>query len=265
MSEASTQDVLVEQRGSVRWITINRAERRNALNAGVVAAIGEAIAGAEAVEGCLAVVLTGAGDRAFCAGADLQKSTEGFAFAIDYSRPIHYLVDLFRIMRACRLPIIARVNGHVMAGGVGLLCSCDLAVAVDDAMVGTPEAKIGLMPMMILPSMMRVIPERKLLEMCLTAEPWTAAEAKDLGILNYVVPRAELDAKLDWLIGRMTDKSPAALRLGKQGFNAMRDMSIDQALEYAQIMVAVMSSTKDAEEGLTAFAEKRAPVWSGQG
>jgi enoyl-CoA hydratase/carnithine racemase len=259
-----TEQVRVEQRGPVRWITIDREARRNAINAEVVAAIGRAVEEAEQLDDCRAIVLTGAGERAFCAGADLQKNVEGFAFDVDYARPQHYLVSLLRKMQACRLPIVARVNGHAMAGGFGLVCACDMAIATEDALLGTPETKIGLIPMMILPGMMRVVPERKLMEMCITGEPLTAAEALQLGILNYVVPRAELDAKLDWLLGRIVDKSPTAVRIGKQAFNAMRDMSMPQALEYAQVMVPSMASTLDAREGLAAFQEKRAPVWTGK-
>lgn len=255
-------DVLVEQKGAVLWIIINRDARRNALNAQVVGTIGDAIEGAEARDGCRAIVVTGAGNNAFCAGADLQKGVEGFAFAVDYSDPRHYLVKLFKQMQTCRLPIVARVNGHAMAGGFGLLCACDMAVAADHAMLGTPETKIGLIPMMILPEMMRIIPERKLLEMCITGEPYTAKEGLEIGIVNYVVPPAELDTKLDWLLGRIVDKSPTAVRLGKQAFNAMRDMTITQGLDYAQVMVASMASTNDAKEGLTAFQEKRAPAWT---
>jgi enoyl-CoA hydratase/carnithine racemase len=256
-------EVRVEQRGAVRWITIDREARRNAINEGVCRSIGAAIESAEQ-DDCRAIVLTGAGDKAFCAGADLTKNVEGFAFAVDHSNPRHYLVELFKQFAACRIPIVARVNGHAMAGGFGLLCACDMAVTVDTATFGTPETKIGLIPMMILPRMMRVVPERKLLEMCITGEPWTAAEALQFGIVNYCVPPAELDDKLQWLLGRITDKSPTAIRIGKQAFNAMRDMSLGEALDYAQVMVPSMASTRDAAEGIAAFQEKRKPDWTGR-
>src|SRR3546814_5709363 len=105
--------------------------------------------------------------------------------------------------------------------------------------------------------MLRVLPPRRLQEMCITGEQFSAAEALDWGVVNYVVPRAELDSKLDWLLARIVDKSPTALRLGKQAFNAMRDMGLRESLEYAQVMVPVMSSTQDAREGMAAFPEKR--------
>jgi enoyl-CoA hydratase/carnithine racemase len=117
---------------------------------------------------------------------------------------------------------------------------------------------------MILPHMLRVLPARKLQEMCITGETFGARELLDWGVVNYVVPRAELDAKVEWLLARILDKSPTAIRLGKQAFHAMRDMSLRDALEYAQVMVPVMSSTEDAQEGLAAFAEKRAPNFTGR-
>ena len=255
--------VLVERRGAVQWIIINREERRNALNEQVVRTIDQAIAQAVAGGEVKAIVLTGAGDKAFCAGADLAKNAQGFAFTVDYSRPKHYIVDLFKRLQECTLPVIARVNGHVMAGGFGILCGCDMAVAADDIRIGTTESKIGMTPMMILPYMLRVLPPRKLQEMCITGEQFTAKEALDWGVVNYVVPRAELDTKLEWLLARIIGKSPTAIRLGKQAFNAMRDMSLRESLEFAQTMVPVMSSTNDAKEGMAAFQEKRAPNFTG--
>ena len=256
--------VLVEARGAVSWITINRVERRNALNEEVVAAIGRGITQAMASPDCRAIVLTGAGEQAFCAGADLQKGVQGGAFDVDFSRPKHYIVDLFKLIEECPLPLVARVNGHAMAGGFGLLCACDMAVAADHARFGTPESKIGVTPMMILPYMLRVLPPRKLMELCITGEQFSAAEMLGMGVLNYVVPAAELDAKLDWLLTRVVDKSPTAVRLGKQAFHAMRDMALRESLEYAQAMVPVMASTEDAKEGKLSFQEKRPPQWTGK-
>jgi enoyl-CoA hydratase/carnithine racemase len=258
-----SEPVLVERRGAVQWIIINREERRNALNEQVVKAIDASIAQAMSDRDARAIVITGAGDKAFCAGADLAKNVQGGAFAVDFSRPRHYIVDLFKRLQECTLPVIARVNGHVMAGGFGLLCACDMAIAADDIRIGTTESKIGVTPMMILPFMLRVLPPRKLQEMCITGEQFSAQDALDWGVVNYVVPRAELDAKTDWLLARITDKSPTAVRLGKQAFHAMRDMSLRESLEYAQVMVPVMSSTQDAKEGMAAFQDKRKPDFKG--
>ncbi len=257
-----SQEVLIERRDQVQWITINREQRRNAMNAEVIGLISDGIA--QAVEQqARAIVLTGAGDKAFCAGADLTKGVKGFAFDVDFSRPKHYIVQLFKQLQECPVPVIARVNGHVMAGGFGLMCACDMAVAADDIRFGTSESKIGLTPMMILPYMIRMVPPRQLQEMCITGEQFTAAQGLEWGLFNYVVTREQLDEKLDWLLQRIVPRSPTAIRLGKQAFAATRDMDLRSALEYAQAMVPVMSSTEDAAEGLTAFQEKRAPEWTG--
>ncbi len=245
-------------------ITITRESRRNALNADVAAAIMAALDRAESDGGIRAVVLTGAGDRAFCAGGDLQPAADGAPFSIDAADPRHYVAALLRRMNDCRLPLIARVNGHALAGGFGLVCACDLVVAREDALLGVTEVKVGLFPMMILPFLLRNTPNRLLMEMCLTGEPITAAQGLAHGIVNYAVPAAELDAKLGWLLSRITDKTPTGIRLGKQGLAKIREMSLDAALEYAPFMLANMARTEDAREGFAAFAEKRPPNWTGR-
>ncbi|SEI02692.1 enoyl-CoA hydratase-related protein [Paracoccus alkenifer] len=245
-------------------ITIARESRRNALNADVAAAIMAALDRAESDGGIRAVVLTGAGERAFCAGGDLQPAADGAPFSIDAADPRHYVAALLRRMNDCRLPLIARVNGHALAGGFGLVCACDLVVAREDALLGVTEVKVGLFPMMILPFLLRNTPNRVLMEMCLTGEPITAAEAKPHGIVNHAVPAAELDAKLGWLLARITDKTPTGIRLGKQSLAKIREMSLDAALEYAPFMLANMAQTEDAREGFAAFVEKRPPNWTGR-
>jgi enoyl-CoA hydratase/carnithine racemase len=257
-------DLWHQTSGAVMTITINRPERRNALNASVAAGISAALDKGEADPSVRAIVLTGAEDKAFCAGGDLQLDADGTPFTIEAADPRHYVAGLFRRMRACRLPLVARVNGHALAGGFGLLCACDLAVAKEEALLGPTETRVGLFPMMILPHLLRVVPERALMEMCLTGEPVTARDAVPLNLVNYTVPADELDAKTDWLVERITSKTPTGIRLGKQSLAHIREMSFDHALEYAQFMLANMCRTEDAREGMTAFAQKRAPEWTGR-
>lgn len=259
-----TEPVLIERRGAVQWITINREERRNALNEKVALGIQAGLDAAEADRSVRAVVLTGAGDKAFCAGGDLQLQADGTPFTIDAADPRHYVARLLRRMDACRLPIIARVNGPALAGGFGILCACDLAVAREDAKLGVTEVKVGIFPMMILPYLLRIVSYRRMMELCLTGELITGAQAVADDIVNYAVPAAELDTKLDWLLARVTDKSPTGIRLGKQALSKIREMSTDASLEYAQFMLANMSRTKDAREGMLAFNEKRAPTWTAE-
>jgi enoyl-CoA hydratase/carnithine racemase len=259
-----TDQVRIERKSAVLKITIDRAERRNALNEAVAQGVYAGLDAAEADRSIRAIVLTGAGDKAFCAGGDLQPAADGTPFAIEAADPRHYVASLMRRMDACRLPLIARVNGHALAGGFGLVCACDLVVAREDALLGVPEVKVGLFPMMILPYLLRVLPYRAMMEMCVTGDPITGAEAAARGIVNYAVPAAELDAKVEWLIDRIAGKSPTGIRLGKQALSKIREMSTDSALEYAQFMLANMARTRDAREGFAAFNEKRAPEWTAE-
>jgi enoyl-CoA hydratase/carnithine racemase len=256
--------VLTQQRGATCWITISRPEQRNALNADVAAGIVAALDAAEADGDVRAVVLTGSENKAFCAGGDLKPGAEGTPFSLDAHDPRHYVAGLLRRMEDCRLPLIARVNGHALAGGFGLVCACDMAVVRDDALLGVSEVKVGLFPMMILPFLMRVLPQRVLAEMCLTGEPITGAEAFAHGIVNRAVPADRLDAETDAVLARVVDKSPTGIRLGKQALCRIREMTFDAAMEYAPLMLANMARTEDAREGFAAFAEKRAPKWTGR-
>jgi enoyl-CoA hydratase/carnithine racemase len=256
--------VRTERKGAVLSITIDREERRNALNETVAGMIVSALDEAEADRSVRAVVLTGAGEKAFCAGGDLQPAADGTPFTIDPANPRHYVANLLTRMERCQLPIIGRINGHALAGGFGLLCGCDLVVAKEDALVGVTEVKVGLFPMMILPFLLRKLPDSLLMELCLTGEPITAADAQRAGVINYAVPQAELDAKTEWLLDRVTSKSPTGIRLGKQALRNIREMSMANALEYAQFMLVNMARTRDAKEGFAAFNEKRSPDWTAE-
>ena len=253
--------VLVETRNRVQWITLNREDKRNAINQAVVQGLARGIREAMADRRIRAIVLTGAGERAFCAGADLDPGLTGGVFQYDLSDPHHYGIELFRLAESCNLPLLARVNGHVRAGGFGLLCMCDLAVSTDTATFGTPESQVGLFPTTILPYMLRVLPRRKLMELCITGEPITAQEALAVGLVNYVVPGRELDAKVDWLLERILIRSPTGIRLGKNAFHAMERMTLQEAFAFAEAYVRPMSMTDDAREGFKAFLEKRPPTW----
>jgi methylglutaconyl-CoA hydratase len=254
--------VITEKRGQAFWITINRPEKRNALNADVIAGLASGYRAAHADPDVRVIVLTGAGDKAFCAGADLQNNSA--AFAMDFSRPNGEYADLLRLSQTATKPSIARVGGVCMAGGMGLLCMTDMAVAADHAIFGLPEVKIGLFPMQVLSLLQSIAPPRLVNEWALTGEPFDARSAQAAGLLNYVVPAAELDAKVEWLVSRTADKSPTALRRGKYAMRAIASMSFDESIAYTESQIAIMAMTEDAKEGLKAFAEKRKPVWPGK-
>ena len=254
--------VILEKRGQAFWITINRPDKRNALNGDVIAGIARGYREAHADKEVRVIVLTGAGDKAFCAGADLQNA--GAAFARDFSVPNVDYADLLRQSQNATKPAIARVGGVCMAGGMGLLCMTDMAIAAETAIFGLPEVKVGVFPMQVLSLLQSIAPPRQVAEWALTGEPFDAKTALAGGLLNYVVPAAELDARVEWLIGRIVDKSPTAIRRGKYAMRAIASMSFDESIAYTESQIALLAMTEDAKEGLKAFGEKRKPVWTGR-
>lgn len=253
--------VLHEKRGHAFWITINRPDKRNALNAPVLAGIVDGYRRAHEDDDVRVIVLTGTGTKAFCAGADLQP---GAGFAYDLSKPNLDYADMLRAAQSATKPTIARINGVCMAGGIGLLCMTDMAIASDDVIFGLPEVKVGVFPMQVLSLLQSIAPQRLVREWCITGEPFSAAEAKDAGLLNHIVPAADLDAKVEWLVSRIIDKSPTAIRRGKYALHALASMSFDQGIAYTESQIAILAMTQDAKEGMAAFAEKRKPVWTGK-
>lgn len=253
--------IIAERRDAVLWLTLNRPERRNALNGAVFKALEEALLEADEAPDIRAAVLTGAGDKAFSAGADLKPDTQYTALTLDEGALEHPYVRFARAVRRFGKPLVARVNGDALAGGLGVLSLCDMAVAADHARFGLPEVRIGLFPLFIVASLRRLIPRRRLMEMAVTGAFFDADAALAMGLVNYVVPAAELDAKTDWLIARILDNAPTAVRRGKAAMSRMWEMTEDDSLSYAQAELALLFPTADHAEGLAAFNEKRKPDW----
>ena len=262
MSEPSIGEapVLTERRGAAVWIVINRPERRNAINPQVIAGIEQALLSASATPGVRAVVLTGQGDKAFCAGADLSRGTG--VFTEGASEPTTDFGRLARTAQGIGLPLIARINGACVAGGMGLMALCDLAVAADHARFGLPEGKVGVFPMQVMVYLRRQIAPRHANALCLTGALIDARKALEIGLVNEVVPAAELDAAVQTLVAQIVAMSPVATKRGKYAIAAMQDMAFHEALAFAETQIAVASSTADAREGLAAFNEKRPPSWA---
>ena len=255
-------EIATDTRGAVRWLTIDREARRNAFTTPMLEALIAALDEADRDDAIRAIVLTGAGTRAFSAGADIAANSDQFRY--DYAVPGVPLVRLFERARALTTPLVARVNGHTLAGGMGLLGMCDMAVAADHALFGMPEVKVGLFALQIMCVLEPLVPRRKLYELAITGEPVTAAEALEIGLLNYVVPAADLDAKLDWLLARIIDKSPTAIRRGKYAMRRSEAMHADEALAFMEAQIGALALTEDAAEGRRAFNEKRPPRWTGR-
>ncbi len=259
----SEPEVLYAVDAGVALVTINRPERRNAMSFGVMQGLRDAVASAKSDDAVRVLVLTGAGDRAFCAGADLGGIADnaGAAAAHD-GRGL--LADLFRELYALGKPTIARVRGYALAGGFGLALACDFVIAADDAQFGTPEVNVGLWPYMITVPLLRSMPPKKVLELQMTGRRVAAEEAERIGFVTRVVPVDELDAAVDELAGSLASKSPLVLRWGRDAFYRVLEMDADAALDHLQAMLTIHTQSEDAAEGVAAFAEKRTPEWKGR-
>jgi enoyl-CoA hydratase/carnithine racemase len=259
----TTSEVLYEASSGVARVTINRPDRRNSMSYGVMHGLREAMARAGAESDVRAVVLTGAGDKAFCAGADLTGIAQN-AGAAEAHAGRGLLADLFRDMWSLGKPIVARVRGYALAGGFGLACACDLVVASDDAVFGTPEINVGLWPYMITVPLLRSMPPKTALDLMMTGRRVGADEGLRIGFVQRVVPAAELDAAVDALASDLASKSPLIMRWGRDSFYRVLEMDADAALSYLQGMLTVTTQTEDAAEGVAAFAQKRTPRWKGR-
>ena len=260
MSDSPTNtgaDLIAHQQDGVLRLTIQRESRRNAISPAVINALTAALTSANSDRSVRAIVLTGAGDKAFCAGADLQS---GQSFQFDYAEPTQGFANLLRLSRQMTVPMVARVNGACMAGGMGLLAMCDLAVAAPHAQFGLPEVKVGVFPAQVLSVLNGLIGARALTELCITGEPIGAEEALRLGLINRV--SEDLDAGVDALLNRFLDKSPAAIRRGLYLMKRIGAMSFEESMAFTESQIGLIALTEDAAEGQAAFREKRPPRWS---
>jgi enoyl-CoA hydratase len=260
---ADYKQLLYHVSDGVATVTLNRPERRNALSPELLAELVDATHAARDDDSVRAVVLTGAGEKVFCAGADLG----GFAADAPLVQK-HYGSDLFleffRTMPRLGKPSLCAVNGHVLAGGLGLALSCDLVIAKEGATFGTPEINVGAFPYMIMSIIYRNVPRKVVNEMILLGERLSAEDAVRHGLANKVVPSDEFDAAVaDWA-AKLASKSPVLMRLGHDAMYRQQDMALDDALEYLRSQLSLTFTTQDIQEGVQAFFEKREPNWKGR-
>jgi enoyl-CoA hydratase/carnithine racemase len=247
----------------VATITINRPDRHNALSWAAITELRQAVAAARADSGVRVVIITGAGERAFCTGADLSGMASDTAFA-EVHQARGEMARLFGDLWDLGKPTIARVRGYALAGGFGLALACDLVVAADDAQFGVPEIDRGLWPYMITVPMVRSMPPKQALELMMTGRRVDAVEAQRIGFVTRVVPVAALDDAVAELAATLASKSPVAMRLGRDSFYEVWDQAAVDALPLLQSLLTITTMTEDAREGIAAFAEKRPPVWKGR-
>ncbi|HWF58053.1 MAG TPA: enoyl-CoA hydratase/isomerase family protein [Candidatus Dormibacteraeota bacterium] len=247
----------------VATITLNRPEQRNPLGPQMLRDLGSALQSARDDSAVRAVVLTGAGDRAFCAGADLSS------FAADATEVERHLergafVELFLACRRLGKPLLGCINGHALAGGFGLALSCDLLVCADTATFGTPEIRVGVWPMMIMSIVTRNLGRKRALELFMTGARIDAATALQWGFVNRVVPAAAVRERTHAWAAEIAAWSPLIMHLGRDAFYATESLDQESALRYLQAQLTVVSMTEDFREGVTAFLEKRAPHFRGR-
>lgn len=259
--ELAGGEVLYETDSQVGRITINRPERRNALSWDVVKGLRAAVAEAKQSDDVRVVVLTGAGDKAFCAGADLQ--TMGGEGVLGLHADRGELAGLFEDLWALGKPTIARVRGFALAGGFALALACDLVVAAEDAVFGAPEIDVGLWPFMATVPFVRSMPPKVALELMLTGRRVSADEGIRIGFVNRMVGVQELDSAVAELTATLAAKPPRAMQLGRDSFYATFDQSATEALAALHPLLSLVASGDEATEGMAAFAEKRPPKWPG--
>ncbi len=253
--------IRVAHEGALARITLSNPERRNAIGPQMVNELLWALADAAEDAAIRVIVITGEG-KAFCAGGDFAQMTGASADQVELAHKGDY-ADLLLAMMRYEKPIVSRVNGAAMGGGLGIVAASHFAIAQSDAKLGTPEVDVGLFPFMIAAVLARIVPRRALVEMMLRGQKLEAEEAQRIGIVGKVVDPETLDVTIDALCMDLAARSPTAIRLGLRAFAAQDDLALQDALPLLRNALGEALGTDDAREGLTAFLQKRKPNWTG--
>jgi len=244
---------------NIAHFTINRESQRNAISLEAISRFSKYLDEASSDTNVRVILITGAGEKAFCSGADLASATDG-----RIEKGFRSYADLLKKLAGYPKPVVARVNGACMAGGMGLMLACDIVIANNEAKFGTPEVNVGLWPMMIGALIYRNVLRKKAMEMVLLGESIGAGQALEWGLITRSVPPQKLDDEVEQILQSLAAKSPIGVKIGKEAFYAMADMPFEEAVDFLSEKIADVASTEDAAEGITAFIEKRKPVFKGR-
>jgi enoyl-CoA hydratase/carnithine racemase len=257
------ETLLTSLTGGVARITLNRPHVRNALSQTLIRELAAALAACEADTAARVIVLSGAGDKAFCAGADL-KGVGDRGTTLQARESFSGLAGILESITTMRTPVIAQVHGFALAGGCGLAAGCDLVIASEDAVFGLPEIKIGLLPLVVMAPILRAVGRKRGLLMILSGEPVTARDAFEMGLVSRVVPRADLERETTALAECLARFSPTAMGIAKEASYTIQDMEYGKALRYLRELITLVGLSDDAKEGIAAFFDKREPEWKGR-
>lgn len=255
----SEEHLLYRVEKNVAYFTINREPQRNAISLDSIHLFLKYLDKAEEDENVRVILVTGAGDKAFCSGADLGAAPGG-----EIQDGFRQYARLLKRLAGCPKPVVAKVNGYCLAGGMGLMLACDIVISKSDAKFGTPEVNVGLWPMMIGALIYRNVLRKKAMEMVLMGDRFGADKALEMGLITRVVSPQNLDQEVNQVLQNLAEKSPIGMKIGKQAFYAMADMSFEAAVDFLSGKIAEVAATEDAKEGITAFIEKRKPVFKGK-
>jgi enoyl-CoA hydratase/carnithine racemase len=247
--------------GAIVTLTLNRPERRNALSLGLMRELIDHLRGVARVREVRAVILAGAG-KVFCSGHDLSEMTD--RDVNEYREIFDVCTQLMREIQSIPQPVIAQVQGLATAAGCQLVCSCDLAMASEQAAFATPGVRIGLFCTTPMVALTRSIGRKRAMEMLLTGRTIDAATAADWGLVNRAVPAADLESETLKLANEIASASDLVLGIGKQAFYTQIDLDQPKAYAYAKEVMTMNSLAQDAQEGIGAFLAKRAPCWTGR-
>lgn len=259
----SYDTLLVDIRDGIARVTLNRPDVRNALNQTMLRELDAALGALERDPAARVIVLSGAGEKAFCAGADL-KGVGDRGTTLQARESFGGLARILEAIPRMRTPVIAQVHGFALAGGCGLVAGCDIVVAADDAVFGLPELKVGLVPAIVMAPILRSVGRKRGLLMILSGEQIPAREAYEMGLVSRLVPRGSLSEAVSDLARALAGLSPTAVGLVKEAAAAVPDMEYGAALRYLREISTLVALSEDAKEGIAAFFEKRPPRWTGR-
>ena len=251
----SDADLIYEVKQGAAWMAINREARGNAISPELIDLFLRNLDKAEVSDEVRVVCITGAGDKAFCSGADLATSFTGQ----DYVAGARKYATLLKRMAAFPKPLVARVNGNCLAGGLGLMLSCDMVYAREGTKFGTPEVNVGLFPMMIGALIFRNCVRKQALEMIYTGRIISAAEAEKMGLITRSLPPDQFENTIEDTLKTVAAKAPLAIKMGRAALASAEDRDLESALDYLCVRLGDVIETEDAREGLAAFMEKRKP------